>query len=247
MNSSTLFLTLILPFAVLPSVSEATVALVSTDREPYAAFDVAEEAIGQGADLLIFPEWGFQPQDDIPNDLVQKWRQLADDKNVQIVLGARSQKRNTVFVFGADGSTRLGFRRDGHNSPVPTEDMYKRPLVFDTPYGKAGVLICDESRMTKYVDELKTYSPKIVLVPNSIGISISEDELKTRYAKFSPGVPSFHTDILNVNGNQTHAYFPVSSVFEVNAFGANRPLGSSKEFKTDLAGNKYSISYHVLP
>jgi hypothetical protein len=125
--------------------------------------------------------------------------------------------------------------------------MYLRPLVFSTVYGKAGLLVCDESRNQKYVDELKSYSPEFVIVPNSIGLAVTEDELKTRYGKFNFGVSAFNVDILAAGGNQTHTYNAASNSFEVNAFGTARPFGSSAEFKTDLAGNKYSISYHEFP
>jgi predicted amidohydrolase len=230
--------------------AETSVALISTNREPYAAFDVAKEAIAGGAQILLFPEWGFQPQEDTRADLLESWKALAKENNVQIVLGARTGGRNTAIVFQGDGSKLFAFRRDGYNSPPPNEEMYKRPLVFDTPAGKAALLICDESRNLRYLDEVKTFNPKFLLVPNSIGMTVSEDELKTRYTKFSIGVPVFNSDILGSNGNQAHAFTPgplvTDFLFDVNSFGATRPLGSSADFKLDAAGNKYSISYHFV-
>jgi hypothetical protein len=233
-------------FAANAAHAAAKLALVSTNRESYEALDVATEAIDSGASVLVFPEWGFHPQDNTSEALLEKWRQLADTRDVYIVLGVRFQGRNTAMVFKPTGGRQWAFRRDGYNSPVPTEEEFKKPLVFDTEFGKAGILIYDESRSKKYLDEIQAHNIQFLLVPNYLGMRITEEELKSRYDRNPSPYDTYHVDILAQLGNQSHVYRSKTGSFEINAFGTARPIGSSSENKTDARGNLYSISYHDL-
>lgn len=227
----------------------AEAALVSTSAEPIDSFDIALEAIDHGAKYILFPEWVFLPEaTPILNDSIEKWGALAKEKNVYLILGARYNGRNSVFVFSPEGTQKVLVRRDGYNSPKPTLQSELEPFTLTTTDGKIGILICDESRTRKYFDEMKLQNIDYLFVPNYVGSPVYSGTLDKRYTSFDAEFDRFSTDKLpGLNGGtETHVVCGKTKTYELNSFGKELLVGEAQESETGLNNIKYSISYHSL-
>jgi hypothetical protein len=225
------------------------VAVVSTSAEPFEAFDIAQEAIAQGAKYILFPEWGFLTDAVAATSTsLDEWALLAKDKAAYIILGARFNARNTVFLFSPDGTRKSLVRRDGYNSPKPTLQSELSPFTFVTPDGKFGILICDESRTQTFFDEMKSQGIDALFVPNYAGLAVFDDTLDRRYKSFSADFDRFIADKLPSmkGGTETHVVRGKTKKYELNAFGKDMVVGEAPETKISKNGTTYSISYHAL-
>ena len=163
------------------------------------------------------------------------------------MLGVRYTGRNTILVFQADGNVVYAVRRDGINSPAPTLGSEQKPLVLKTPYGKFGVLVCDESRANRYLAEVAGEDLDALLVPNYIGAAIDDESLIKRYSNFTPTFTRYNADRLSqFGGSETHL-FRKNGELEFNSFGKETGIGRRPDIKVDAAGLSYSISLHDLP
>jgi hypothetical protein len=222
------------------------IALVSVQREAFEALDIGQEAIDAGAQVLLFPEWGFYPQPDVADLVLNKWKMLADTHDVYIAMGARYQERNALFVFTPDGQRLISFRRDGHNSAPPTGPFDNKPLVVDSAFGRLGFLICDESRSKKFLDEIRGYSIDYLLVPNWVGAFAQKEDIQQRSQELGYWTDVYSTDIAGEYGNRTHVFRHADSTVEFNAFGAAAPFSAPGATKIHPSGLRYVISYHDL-
>lgn len=230
------------------------IALISTDTAGFSFFDVAQEAAEYGAKIIVFPEWGYYPdQVDINSQTIQKWQSFAREHAVYIFLDTRYQSKNTVFSFGPEGSMKTGIRRDGNNSPLPQNSQEASPLIVETEFGNIAVLICDEVRSKVFVDEIKNSIPpaNFIVSPNLSGDFSNIDTVKSRAVSMDYEMDVFIADTIGKfsfnGGNHTHAYRFKTNEIELNRFGTPSEFASWENFsKLNPEGN-YFISYHDLP
>lgn len=232
-------------------IPQHVVALISTNAEPYDAFDIAREAIEEGkANFLIFPEWGFlNDTEPITEDQRNTWNRLAVESGTTIILGVRERGRNTILVFQPNGSIRRALRRDGQNSPKPTSDTELAPTVIVTRDGlRIGILICDESRLPSFFEQMVKEDIDALFVPNNVGSPVFEADLLTVYRRLGANFDRFVGDRFRQDGkrNQTHVYRARSQTFELNTFGETISIGKEQKLKKLASGISYSISYHAL-
>lgn len=229
------------------------VALISTDTARYDYFDLAKEALDYGAKFIVFPEWGFvQNQADINPVLLDDWQSFAKTYGVYVALNTRFSGRNTLFVWGATGKRYQVVRRDGNASPLPTSPSELSPLVLDTPFGRAGFLICDEARSDKFVNEMRAVSPAIdfIITPNSSAEFASAQTILERAERFDYWVDLFLVDTIGKftfsGGNRTHVYRAESNSLEIHRYLEPFDFGSWENLQSTEEGIKYYISVHSI-
>lgn len=229
------------------------IALISMERLAYDYFDLAEEAISEGANILLFPEWGFVgAQTNLEEALLARWRAFAARNGVYIALDARYRGRNTLFVWAPTGEQRFAVRRDGNGSPVPTDPTLQEPLVLDTEWGRLGFLICDEARITRFLDEIQGYDIDALLVPNNTYTRTWEQSLQERTQSYGYRVDVYHADVLRSNGLFASAgklnflFDSQTQSIVYRPFGQPQDFNGWAEFPQTADGQRYVISYHVL-
>jgi hypothetical protein len=224
--------------------SEAKIALVSIEKEDFQSFDVANEALTLGAQILLFPEWGFYSQPNVEASVIETWRSYAAQNKVHIVMGARLDSKNAALHFFPNGSVQKFYRRDGHNSQFPLTDLEKKPYVANTEFGKIGVLFCDESRNRKFISEMDQEKIEKLLVVNWVGQPSSEEEITKLNIGFGYTFDVFNTDIAGMFGNRTHVFRTQESKIEFNSFGKAALFSSGEGVKTNARNLRYLISIH---
>lgn len=151
-----------------------------------------KEAAGQGADLLVFPEYaGIEaaligtPRDRSPLDWVEAcveiqndWlalnRRLAAQNGVYILAGSipwreNGATTNMAAMCGPTGSA--DFQHKMILTPYEREDMAlkagKDLQLFNTTHGKIGVLICYDSEFPILTRALAEAGADMILVPSN--------------------------------------------------------------------------------
>ena len=135
--------------------------------------------------LVLLPElWysGFAVKEYLKNTrkVLKIIKKISAKKNL-LISGTFAEKINGRLynvayliykgkVLGKRGKIKL-FPLFGENE---TFTPWKKNKVFDTPFGRVGILICFELRFTDLVLELKRYKPHIVLVPAQWGYARRE-------------------------------------------------------------------------
>lgn len=151
-----------------------------------------EEAAGQGADLLVFPEYGAMELSSLAGekvaaDLEGSIRAVADLNDRVAELHSRLAQAHGVYILAASGPVYTGGRpvnracfygpkgQVGHQDKQimtmferdPWDVMSGDPLtVFDTDLGKIGVLICYDSEFPLLGRALVEAGAEIILVPS---------------------------------------------------------------------------------
>lgn len=142
-----------------------------------------EAASNLQADLCVFPEmWstGFRMDKYFPTlaknayfptmDYLSQW---ARRFHFYILAGSLPEVEgeqifNTSFLFSPEGKV-LGSYRKIHLFPPFLEPNYftagAEPVVFDTPWGKIGVLICFDLRFPSEFAILRKKGARIVIIP----------------------------------------------------------------------------------
>lgn len=127
---------------------------------------------------------------EIPGNLTEEFSKLAKELNVVIVVSTFEKRtkgiyHNTAFVIDADG-TYLGKYRKMHipQDPCFEEKFYFTPSddgyrVFDTQYGKLGVLICWDQWYPEAARLTALMGAEILIYPTAIGW-LGEDGADTR-------------------------------------------------------------------
>jgi beta-ureidopropionase len=149
------------------------------------------EAAAKGAQVLLLPEVFhelffitdldnkyFETSEPIPGPITNMMSKLASELSVVIVAPiyesvGRSVYYNSAAIIDADGNL-LGVYRKNH-IPFNTlfyEKLYFKPgnlgyPVFDTRYGKIGVLICHDRHYPEGARALALNGAEIMLVPSA--------------------------------------------------------------------------------
>ena len=155
-----------------------------------------EQAAGNGADLLVFPEYGLMEQSSLGGrataaDLEASLHEVARARPATDALYADLAARHSIHILGASGPVFEGTRPRnrpvnraslfGPNGLIGHQDKqmmtrFERetwdvvaggPLtLFDTPLGKIGVLICYDSEFPLLGRALIEAGAEILLVPS---------------------------------------------------------------------------------
>lgn len=188
---------------------KVTIALLQhacgTDREANVAkaLDMAREAAAKGAQIICTQELfagQYFPQtidvdkydwaEPIPGPTFDKVQALARELEVVLIASIYEYAMdgvyfNTVIVFDADG-TYLGKYRKHHipEGPQYIEKYYFTPgdtgyPVFNTRYGKIGVLICWDEWFPEPSRILALKGANIVFYPSAIGSEPDNPDLDT--------------------------------------------------------------------
>jgi len=150
------------------------------------------EAAGQGADLLVFPEYGLMELAslggaEVAADLEGALAEVARHTPAAEALHARLAAEHGVHILAASGPVLAGARpvnraalfgpggRIGHQDKqmmtrFEAEDWDVVPggplTVFDTPLGRLGVLICYDCEFPLLARALVEAGAEILLVPS---------------------------------------------------------------------------------
>lgn len=140
-----------------------------------------------------FDESHFGLAESLDSQTVEQLRELATELNV-VIIASLFEKRtdglyhNTAVVIDADG-TNLGFYRKSHipDDPGFYEKYYFTPgdtgyKVFNTRYGRIGVLICWDQWYPEAARITALKGAQILFYPTAIGTLPDEDaEVKSEF------------------------------------------------------------------
>lgn len=150
------------------------------------------DAVGQGADLLVFPEYGSMELAslggrDVAADLEASLHEVARHRAAVDALHLELAARHGVHILGASGPVFLSGRPVnratlyGPDGIVGHQDKqimtrFEREIwdvvagqglqVFDTPLGRIGILICYDSEFPLLARALVDKGAEILLVPS---------------------------------------------------------------------------------
>lgn len=165
-----------------------------TDWAGYAAKLTAwvQDAAGQGADLLVFPEYGAMELAslggaDVAADLERALHEVARHRPAVDALHLDLAARHGVHILGASGPVFAGPRPVnratlygplgivGHQDKLIMTRFERETWdvtagaglpVFDTPLGRIGVLICYDSEFPLLARRMVEQGAEILLVPS---------------------------------------------------------------------------------
>lgn len=151
----------------------------------------ARQAAEAGAEVICFAELAFEPfypqysdpanpiseAEPIPGPVTQAFSEIAVEFGVVIVLNLYEREGNRAYdsspVIGTDGSI-LGVTRMVHITDYTCfhEQQYYAPgdhgaPVFDTPFGKIGVVICYDRHYPEYMRALALKGAEVVFIPQA--------------------------------------------------------------------------------
>lgn len=168
-----------------PQTPAVQVGLVASDKllSQAESEDVAEAAkvvalyaklVHQVADgrtqVVVLPEKivGVTPRYEW--DVVQGFARIAQISHVWLVVGlnqiGRTPKRNIAVVFDSNGKMVAAYAK--HHLIPSLEFDYKpglKPAIFDAPWGRTAVLICQDLDFPETARELAANGVKVVLAP----------------------------------------------------------------------------------
>ncbi len=150
--------------------AELKIALVHLDvkrRQPEEnlknLLELFEQAADEGAQMLIGPEMSlsgyiFDSRHEIAplvqsagGPAAQKLAALAADRHIYLVAAWAERDEqsgifyNSAFVFGADGRPLVRYRKVNGESRWARPGASVQNNVFETPWGRMGVLVCADS------------------------------------------------------------------------------------------------------
>ena len=113
---------------------------------------------------------------------------------------------------------------------------------------RIGILICDESRLSSFFEQMVKEEIDALFVPNNVGAPVFESELLPLYRRLDGDFDRFVGDRFRQDGkkNQTHVFRAKDQSFELNTFGEPIAIGKEHKVKTTKSGVSYSIAYHPL-
>lgn len=156
------------------------------------AIELATEAVDNGAELLVLPEYagGLKTEDrffappvytEQEHPVVQGLQQFASKHNVWIVLGSVAIKGKTekfynqTFVIDSNGEIQARYSKlhlfDITLSPTQSYKESEKvqhganALLVDTPFGRLGLSICYDLRFPNLYRDLAQAGAEILLVP----------------------------------------------------------------------------------
>lgn len=151
-----------------------------------------QDAAGQGADLLVFPEYGAMELAslggaDVAADLERALHEVARHRPAVDALHLELAVRHGVHILGASGPVFLAKRPVnratlygpqgiiGHQDKLIMTRFERETWdvtagaglpVFDTPLGRIGVLICYDSEFPLLARRMVEHGAEILLVPS---------------------------------------------------------------------------------
>jgi len=168
-----------------PKTPLVRVAMVASDRlipqsesgEISAAADIVAlyaKLVRKAADgrtqVVVLPEKIVGAEPRYEWDVVQGFSRIARMSHVWLVVGlnqvGRSPKRNIAVVFDPDGKIASAYAK--HHLIPSLEWDYKpgtKPAIFDAPWGRTAVLICQDLDFTDTARELAANKVRVVLAP----------------------------------------------------------------------------------
>ena len=129
----------------------------------------------------------FQLAESVPGDTTQRFEELSKELGVVIIASLFERRTqglffNTTAVIDADGQY-LGKYRKMHipDDPGYYEKFYFTPgdtgyMVFDTMFGKIGVLICWDQWYPEAARITSLMGAEILFYPTAIGWAFSQDD-----------------------------------------------------------------------
>ncbi len=133
----------------------------------------------------------FQLAESVPGDTTQRFEELSKELGVVIIASLFERRTqglffNTTAVIDADGQY-LGKYRKMHipDDPGYYEKFYFTPgdtgyMVFDTMFGKIGVLICWDQWYPEAARITSLMGAEILFYPTAIGWAFSQDDETNR-------------------------------------------------------------------
>jgi len=156
------------------------------------ALELAEQAVSDGAQLLLLPEYAgglktegklFAPPvyPESQHPVLAGIRQFAEQNNVWIVLGSvavdgnDTKFHNRLYVIDADGAIRAHYNKIHlFDIELSAAQSYKESekvlpgseaVVVETPFGKLGLSICYDVRFPHLYRDLAHAGAELLLVP----------------------------------------------------------------------------------
>ncbi len=125
-----------------------------------------------GTQVVVLPEKivGVTPL--YESDVIRGFQQIASMSHVWLVVGlnqiGRTPKGNIAVVFGPDGKIAAAY---GKHHLIPSLEWdYKagsKPAIFDAPWGRTAVLICQDLDFPDTARELAAHDVRVVMAPAS--------------------------------------------------------------------------------
>jgi omega-amidase len=168
------------------------------ERNLSKALAMIDEAVSRGSDIVVLPEMFFTPYETAP---IQRAAPMAS--NAIVALKEKAARLGIYIVAGsmpaeADGrrffNRSFVFDRDGHEvfrhdkihlfdcnppgGPLVKESEIIMPGdsigVFDTPWGKASVIICYDIRFSPLAQLLADEDIRLMFVPAAFSLSTGD-------------------------------------------------------------------------
>jgi len=172
--------------------------IVHLDREKnFSRIEIfIAQAARKKAQVIVFPEdcitgsiFGDLSRLDTTNFVRDTFKKLAVKYQIDIITGSCMEGTpegnfNTSYYINAQGEV-LGTYRKNHL--YPSENYFLKPgtdaPVFDTPYGKVGIVICWDMLFPEIFQRLKDKGVQIIYCPSYWYREIAES--MSRYNKYS--------------------------------------------------------------
>jgi predicted amidohydrolase len=147
------------------------------------ALNMMDVAVGEDVDVICLPELftiGFdysyikKHSEKIPNKITDIISDMAKESGVYIIAGSIPERvgreiYNTSVLFGRDGEM-IGKYSKIHLFPVMDEKKNfsggKEVRVFETDFGKIGIMICYDLRFPELARKLSVMGAEIIFVPS---------------------------------------------------------------------------------
>jgi len=145
------------------------------------------EAAAHGADLVVTTECfldGYAIRDkaipddawrtlaeEIPNgSFVRRLCGLADELNIYLVAGmverTGDRTRNTAILVAPDGRVFGKYHKQSVGHELPRNTPGDASPVFDTPFGKVGLIICADRREADIVRRIAEKGTSLIICPS---------------------------------------------------------------------------------
>lgn len=138
-----------------------------------------QQAVAQQAQVIVFPEdcmtgsiFGDLSRLDTTGETRSLFQKLAETYRIDIVTGSvmeggKEGNFNTSYYIDAQGTVLARYRK---NHLYPSEYRFLQPghevPVFDTAYGKAGIVICWDMLFPEIFERLKAQGVQLIYCPS---------------------------------------------------------------------------------
>jgi predicted amidohydrolase len=157
------------------------------DRNYARAEPMIRQAAAQGADIVVTTECfldGYAIRDkSIPIDdwralgeeipggqYLRRLHDLADELDIYLVAGMVEREgertHNAAVLIGPDGRLIGKYRKQRLGHEVPRNTPGTESPVFDTPFGKVGLMICADRRYPEVISRLGEQGVDLMICPS---------------------------------------------------------------------------------